>query len=119
MSNPRILHFPAHGNDRGRLTVAEAVDSVPFEIRRAFWITEVPDDVTRGGHAHTQLHQVLVCLHGMVTVKAGETAYCLWLPSRGLYVPPFTRLDMYNWAPGTVLLVLCSEHYDAGDYVYD
>lgn len=119
MSEARILRLPVHANDRGRLVVAETDAIVPFEIRRVFWIDQVPEDITRGGHAHARCGQVLVCVCGMVTVQAGNQSWLLWLPQQVLYVPPFVRVEMRDFRPGTVLLVLCSEHYDESDYVYD
>ena len=119
MRGVRRLQLATRPDPRGVLVVVEGGIDVPFEIRRVFWIMDVPAEVTRGGHAHSRLHQALVAVHGALTVWAEGYAWVLSNEHEGLYVPPFTRLDMYNWAPGTVLLVLCSEHYDAGDYVYD
>ena len=119
MSAVRWLPFPERVDDRGRLVFVEGGIDVPFEIRRAFWITDVPHQVTRGGHAHSRLHQALVAVAGMLTVWADGGVWVLSGGGMGVYVPPFTRLEMRDWTPGTVLLVLCSEHYDAGDYVYD
>jgi len=119
MSGVCWLQLATRPDPRGVLVVVEGGIDVPFEIRRAFWITDVPALVTRGGHAHVRLEQVLVAVHGAVTVWADDRVRVLSDTSAGLYIPPFTRLEMRDWAPGTVLLVLCSEHYDAGDYVYD
>jgi dTDP-4-dehydrorhamnose 3,5-epimerase-like enzyme len=122
---PRLLHLPTHHDVRGCLSVAEAGprlrgdDGVPFPIRRVFWITRVPEGAVRGGHAHERLEQVLVCVSGGLVVDTGAQIFTLYGPADALYVPPFTRVEMRHWQPHTVLLVLCSEPYDAEDYVYD
>lgn len=119
MSGVRWLAFPERIDDRGRLVFVEGSIDVPFEIRRVFWITDVPPMVMRGGHAHSRTHQVLVAVNGILTVWADGRTWVLSGEHEGLYVPPLISLEMRDWTPGTVLLVLCSEHYDAGDYVYD
>lgn len=118
MAEARLISIPRHHDERGWLYVADEGD-VPFAIRRVFWICGVPQGITRGGHAHVRCEQVLIAVAGGVTVCAGNVAERLRADGAALYVPTFTRIDMYNWQPGTVLLVLCSEPYDARDYVYD
>lgn len=119
MGTSRLIRLRSHIDGRGRLTVAEAQRDVPFLIRRAFWIDAVPDGAERGGHAHAKCEQVIVCIAGAVTIIAGDCGYNLHEPDVAVYVPTHTQIQMRDWLPGSVLLVLCSEYYDATDYVYD
>lgn len=116
----RILpwRLAIHADERGSLVVAEANRDVPFSIRRVFWVYGVPDGTRRGGHAHKACQQVLVCVAGACRVVANGEDYALDEPGKALYVPPGVCLDLEDWRPGTVLLVLCSHYYDEEDYAY-
>lgn len=107
-----------HADERGKLAVAEANRDVPFPIRRAFWIWDVPEWEMRGGHAHQACQQVLIAVSGACRVLASGDEYYLDEPDKALYVPPGVYLDLDNWRPGTVLLVLCSHYYESEDYEY-
>jgi dTDP-4-dehydrorhamnose 3,5-epimerase-like enzyme len=107
-----------HADERGKLVVVEASRGVPFPIKRVFWIYDVPEGTGRGGHAHQFCQQLLVCVSGACRVIAAGDAFTLDDPSKALYVPPGVYLDLEDWQPGTVLLVLCSHYYDEEDYAY-
>lgn len=117
VEHPQPWRLTAHQDERGSLVVAEANRDVPFPIRRVFWVYDVPEWETRGGHAHKACQQVLVCVAGACRVLANGHEYYLDDPGKALYVPPGVYLDLDNWRPDTVLLVLCSEHYESEDYV--
>lgn len=106
---------------RGRLTVGEFEKSVPFRPRRYFLVYDVPSKETRGEHAHRACHQFLICVHGSVTcvVDDGETRqeFVLSDPSQALYMPPMIWGTQYQHAPGSVMLVFASHHYDSEDYI--
>lgn len=95
--------------------------AVPFDIQRAFFIRYVPHWETRGQHAHKRCQQLLVALAGTVTVrtKVGDRDQSFELngPRLALYVPAGVYVEMSNWTPTTLLLVLASEPYDSEDYV--
>ena len=81
-------------------------------------------DVRRGGHAHYTLHQFIKCVAGAVTVSLtdldGQTVLVTTTEdSEGVYIPPMTWAEQYNHTPGTVVLVMSSEHYDESDYIRD
>ena len=110
-------------DDRGALVCLEAGIHIPFDVRSVVYICDVPADVRRGGHAHYDLHQFIKCASGSVTVSTlserGSTEIVLIQDSDGLYIPPMTWAEQFDHAPGTVVLVMSSEHYDEADYIRD
>ena len=114
---PRVL------DPRGSLTFLEGGRHVPFEIRRVFYLYDVPTEEGRGAHAHRALSQFLICLAGSfdVEVDDGERRSTIHLnrPWKGLLVPPMIWAAEVNFDPGSVCLVLASSLYDEGDYIRD
>jgi UDP-2-acetamido-3-amino-2,3-dideoxy-glucuronate N-acetyltransferase len=108
---------------RGALTFAEFPSHLPFEVKRLFLVYDVPSREIRGEHAHRTLHQFLICVHGSCCVLAddGENRREFWLdsPTVGLYLPPLIWSVQYKHGLDSVLLVLASDIYDAGDYIRD
>lgn len=107
----------------GHLTPIESNDDIPFEIKRLYYLTKVPENTIRGFHSHKNLQQILLCLNGSVQISV-STPYekefiTLDNPSEGLYIGPMIWREMYNFSPGSVLLVIASEHYDENDYIRD
>jgi hypothetical protein len=109
MAECELIDLDTYSDERGNLT---AVEKVPFEIRRAFWLYDLRD--VRGGHGHKKCHQLIVPMHGAVKVAVDGRPFWLMKPSRGLYVPPGHFVEIYG--AGTVL-ILCSDYYDKDDYV--
>lgn len=107
----------------GHLTPIEGCEDVPFEIKRVYYITQVPENTIRGFHAHKELQQVLLCLNGSVKVNVSDPfekkSFTLDNPSEGLYIGPGLWREMFDFSPGAVLLVLASEHYSEDDYMRD
>ena len=120
----RIIEFGEFGDSRGNLVVAECggVD-VPFEVKRVFYIYGSDPDVVRGCHANRKTEFVLINVAGSSKVKINngkETAIVeLNRPRMGLYLPTMLWKDMYDFSRDSVLLVLCSEHYDGNEYIRD
>lgn len=106
---------------RGNLSVGELGHDVPFEVRRYFLVYDVPNARIRGEHAHFRCHQFLVAVKGMLHVIADDgrqrEEFVLDRPSLGLHLPPMTWSVQYGYSADAVLLVLASEHYEAGDYI--
>ncbi len=119
----RVLDLPKITDPRGNLTFLESGRHVPFEIRRVFYLYDVPTGTDRGAHAHHALHQFLVCLSGSFDValddgRAQRTVH-LNRPWQGLHVPPMIWASEVNFDPGSVCLVMASDVYDEADYIRD
>jgi dTDP-4-dehydrorhamnose 3,5-epimerase-like enzyme len=118
-----LLDLPKHIDPRGNLSVVEGSRHVPFDIRRIFYIYDVPTGESRGAHAHRTLQQFLVCLSGTfeVAVDDGRERARIPLnrPWKGLLVPPMIWAAEENFSPGTVCLVLTSDFYREEDYIRD
>ena len=123
LKNARIIELPKIADPRGNLTVAEALQAVPFEIKRAYWVYDVPGGESRGGHAHKRLQQFVVALSGSfhVTLDDGHEKKTVLLnhPYQGLLIDVNTWRTLDDFSSGAVCLVLASDHYDEDDYIYD
>ena len=119
----QIIDLPKITDPRGNLTFAEAQSMVPFEIKRAYWVYDVPGGECRGGHAHKQLRQLVVALSGSfhVTLDDGHERKTVLLnhPWQGLLIDTSIWRTLDDFSSGAVCLVLASEHYEAADYIED
>lgn len=119
----RIIQLPKIVDPRGNLTVAEELKNVPFDIKRAYWVYDVPGGESRGGHAHKRLRQLIVALSGSfhVTLDNGHErkTYLLNHPWEGLYVETGIWRTLDDFSSGAVCMVLASEPYDEDDYIYE
>ena len=121
MSLTSWVSFPPLGDDRGSLVALEANKSVPFDIKRLYYIFGTREGVVRGLHAHKALKQVMVCITGFcqITLDNGNITESVLLesPTQGIYVEGLIWREMSNFSSDCVLLVIASEHYDESDYV--
>ncbi len=119
----RLVSLPKFTDERGSLTFVEGGRHMPFEIRRVFYIYDVPSGAHRAGHAHRQLQQLIVALSGSFTLvvrtPAEERRFRLHTPFEALYVPPLIWRDIEEFSSGAVAMVLASTHYDPRDYFED
>jgi dTDP-4-dehydrorhamnose 3,5-epimerase-like enzyme len=117
------LDFPALGDDRGSLVALESSETIPFDIKRVYYIFGNRKNVSRGFHAHRNLKQVMLCITGscQIILDDGESRDSVWLnsPVRGLLVEDLVWREMRNFSPDCVLLVIASEHYNESDYIRD
>ena len=111
-----LIDLPKISDPRGNLTFAEAQSMVPFDIKRAYWVYDVPAGESRGG-------QFVVALSGSfhVTLDNGYERRTVLLnhPFQGLLIDVNTWRSLDDFSSGAVCLVLASEHYDEEDYIYD
>lgn len=115
--------FLVKGDHRGSLIALEAEKSVPFEIKRVYYIFDTKPGVYRGKHAHYNLQQILICMQGSckILLDDGEQkeVFILDQPDQGLYVRDLIWREMYDFSEDCVLLVLASDFYHEEDYIRD
>ena len=116
-----VLTLPKINDPRGNLTFIESNNHVPFDIKRVFYLYDVPTAEGRGAHAHKSLHQFLICLSGSfdVEIDDGKNKEKIHLnrPWKGLHIPPMIWAAEVNFDPGSVCLVLASDAYNEDDYI--
>ncbi|MCR8844856.1 FdtA/QdtA family cupin domain-containing protein [Paenibacillus sp. SC116] len=119
----KLLHINVLGDERGALTVLEGNATIPFDIRRVFYIYGTAQGVRRGFHAHYKTRQALVCVSGSCKVYLNNvtrtTDVLLDSPTKVLLLEPNDWHEMYDFSEDCVLLVLASRLYDAEDYIRD
>lgn len=115
--------FQPHGDERGQLVALEEFKDIPFHIKRVYYMYDTVPDVVRGHHAHKALQQILVCVSGSCKIRLDngteQKVVVLEKPYEGLYVANNMWREMFDFAPGTVLMVFASELYDESDYIRD
>lgn len=116
-----VLTLPKHSRPNGNLSVVENRLTVPFDVRRVYYLYDVPGGEERGGHAHRQLQQFLIAVSGSFDVILDDgfsrRTISLNRPYYGLHIKPGIWRELNNFSSGAVCLVLASEHYDEDDYI--
>ncbi|MBO3698117.1 FdtA/QdtA family cupin domain-containing protein [Roseivirga sp. E12] len=118
---PELYSFTQIADRRGNLSFLEELKDVPFEVKRVYWLSEVPEQQVRGGHAHKTGEQVIICIQGTIEVvlesQAGERlSYTLDQPNAGLYIPPLWWGKML-FKGKAMLLGLASDEFSEDDYI--
>lgn len=119
-----IIELDKHHSDRkGNITVVENNKDIPFEVRRTYYLYDVPGGESRGAHAHKELSQLIVAASGSFTVTLDDgkvkRSFLLNRPYQGLLVVPGIWRDLVDFSSGSVCLVLASHEYDEADYIRD
>ncbi len=117
-----IVELDRHHSDRkGNLTVVENGKTLPFDVKRVYYLYDVPGGENRGSHAHKELEQLIIAASGSFTVKLDDgkskRSFFLNRPYQGLYVKPGLWRDLEDFSSGAVCMVLASEVYQQGDYI--
>jgi hypothetical protein len=123
LSDCQIINLPKIGEPRGNLTFIEAGRHVPFDIRRVYYLYDVPGGSERGGHAHKELRQLILAMSGSFDVLLDDgqqkQRYHLNRSYYGLYVCEMVWRELDNFSSGSVCMVLASNSYDESDYYRD
>jgi dTDP-4-dehydrorhamnose 3,5-epimerase-like enzyme len=123
MDQARIIELPRFLDSRGNLSFVEQFTHIPFEIKRTYWIYDVPGGETRGGHAYKENQEFIIALSGSfdVIVDDGKEkkTYTLNRSYYGLYVPKGTWREMNNFSTNSLAVILSSTLYDKEDYIFD
>lgn len=119
----RIVELPKFTDPRGNLSFVEQMNHVPFEIKRTYWIYDVPGGESRGGHAYKDNQEFIVALSGafdmIVDDGQNKKKFELNRSYYGLYVPAGLWREMENFSTNSLALEFGSKHYDESDYVRD
>lgn len=116
-----IITLPRNKNRAGNITPVHNSVEIPFDIKRIFYLYDVPGGESRGAHAHKQCHQFLIAASGSfeVLLDDGNTQRLVQLnrPYLGLHIPPMIWASEINFSSGAICLVLASEKYNENDYI--
>lgn len=116
-----LINFPIIHDPRGNLTFVESYSHIPFDIKRVYYLYDVPGGATRAGHAHRELKQVLIAISGSfdVTLDDGKNRNVQSLNRSyyGLYIHPLTWRVIDNFSSGAVCLAIVSDYYKERDYI--
>ena len=121
--NCSVLEIDKHHNTQGNISVIENNTTVPFDVKRVYYLYDVPGGESRAGHAHKKLQQLIVAASGSfdVTLDDGvlKRTFTLNRPYHGLLIVPGIWREIDNFSSGSVCLVLASTLYDETDYIRD
>lgn len=121
MSLLKLIDLPSFSDDRGGLVAIESNQSIPFEVKRIYYIFNTSDNKPRGFHAHIDLKQVAICLNGSCRfiLDDGNSREDVVLnsPTQGLIIEGLIWREMYDFSKDCILLVLASDHFNEDDYI--
>jgi oxalate decarboxylase/phosphoglucose isomerase-like protein (cupin superfamily) len=119
----KIINFPQIAEPRGNLSFIEENRHIPFPIKRVYFLYDVPSGATRGGHAHKNLHEIIIALSGSFDVLLDDGVekkkVSLNRPHYGLYIPPGLWRELENFSSNSVALALASDFFDEKEYIRD
>lgn len=121
LSDVKVIELPKFTDPRGNLSFVEQLNHIPFEIKRTYWLYDVPGGECRGGHAYRENEEFIVALSGSFDVifddGTNKKIFTLNRSYYGLYVPKGLWREMNNFSTNSLAMILSSTDYNAGDYV--
>jgi hypothetical protein len=120
----KIIEFPKIVDSRGNLTFLQYPSQIPFEIKRVFWVYDIPGGETRGGHAYKEQREVIIALSGsfdvvMTNLDGSTERYSVNRSYYGLYLPPKTWRHIENFSTNALALHVSSNFFSEEDYIRD
>lgn len=119
----KLVDLPRFSDERGNLGVIEAGKDIPFEIKRVYYLFDVPKAAERGVHAHKKLQQLIIPINGSFDIMLDDgtdrETFHLDNPTQGVYVTNMIWRELDNFTEGAVCMVFASEHYDPDDYYHE
>lgn len=123
INNCRIVDLPKITDPRGNLSFIEGKKHVPFDIKRVYYLYDVPGGADRGGHSHKELEQMIIAISGSFDIIIDDgfekKQFHMNRSYYGLYVCPMIWREITNFSSGSVCIVLASTFYDESDYIRD
>lgn len=123
MHGPYLIQMPKIEDDRGNLSFFENTNQIPFDIKRVYWIYDVPGGERRGGHAYKNIQEVIIALSGSFDVILNdgltEKKFTLNRSYSGLYVPNMVWRSMENFSTNALALIAANEFYKEDEYIRD
>lgn len=123
LENCNIIEFPIIHDARGNLTFIEGMRHIPFDIKRVYYLYDVPGGAERAGHAHKTLHQIIIAMSGSFDIELDDgfekKKFHLNRSYYGLYVCPMIWRVIDNFSSGSVCMVIASDYYSENDYYRD
>ncbi len=123
INDVKIINLPRILDERGNLSFAEQMTHLPFEIKRTYWLYDVPGGECRGGHAYRKNQEFIIALSGSFDVIIDDgnekRSFTLNRSYYGLYVPQGLWREMENFSTNSLALEFASTHFDESDYIYD
>ena len=120
---PKIIQLPKVQDTRGNLSFLEHPKQLPFEIKRTYWIFDVPGGEIRGSHAFKEQQEFIIALSGSFDVILNdgleEKRYTLSRSYYGLYIPKMYWRKLVNFSTNSIALILSDKHYEERDYIRD
>lgn len=118
-----IIELDKHHHVKGNITVVENNKTIPFEVKRTYYLYDVPGGESRGGHAHKELSQLIIAASGSFRISLNDgnvkRSFLLNRPYQGLYIVPGIWRELDDFSSGSVCLVLASMPYEVEDYIRD
>lgn len=123
MQGYRVIDFEIHPDERGKLTSLSSSKEIPFEIKRLYYTWDMPKEAIRGGHAHRNLDEVVICLHGFCdfVLDDGKETLTIHLdrPNKGIYIPAHLWRDFRNFSSDCVVILMASDYFHPEDHIKD
>lgn len=118
-----LIDLPKIQNPAGSITPVTNAETIPFSVKRIFYLYDIPGGESRGAHAHKECHQLLVAASGSFSVQVDngleKRVFTLKQPYTALYIPPQIWAAEVDFSSGAICLVLASHQYDENDYIRD
>ena len=123
MIDSKLIYLPKNEDSRGNLSFFESNNHIPFDIKRSYWIYDVPGGQKRGGHAYKAQHEFIIALSVSFDVKIhdgiSERIFSLNRSYYGLYVPNMMWREMFNFSTNSLALIVSSTNFSDSDYIRD
>ena len=119
---PKIIKLTTYNDYNGKLSVVDNYSGLPFEIKRVFYIYDIPKSGKRGGHSHKTLKQFIWTIKGKIEVftisrNGSKDSFILDEPNKGLYIPELTWANQVSLDENSIYCVACSDKYDENEYI--